>query len=587
MNKLLPLAGLAALWLPAQSETVTALQARAIAAQFLTHTTRQQAPSATAPLTLVHEARTAGGAADYYVFGRGTDGGFVIVSGDDRALPVLGYSDRGAFVADSLPDNVRWWLEQYRHQMQTLRMHPEAARTPRTVATSVAPLMSTRWKQDAPYNEEIPKTRFSLGSRRPLVGCVALAMAQMMRVHSWPTTGQGSHSYRHATTYQGQAVETTYSADFGATTYLWSAMRDSYSSDATATPVATLCYHCGVAVDMEYGVEASGAQIYDAAVALKTYFGYDKGLDLYLRDFYDTDEWDDMLRADLDRGLPIIYGGSTQETAYAPPSGHCFVVDGYDSEGKFHINWGWGGNYDGYFTTGLLDSGRSNCDFSNWQQAILGARPDRDGTSTSQSRPLTGYMIGFDMSVAQAPVGGEAAFTMQGVTFLGEGDFSTPWWGIEILSEDERTIVDAQYIVNAEGTVVGATYSADDAAALTVPAGIAEGTYHIRAVYSLDQDQTRPYFKRPAGKASYVKMVVADGVAQFEPGDIDTPIPPVLPTGDINGDGTVDVIDANIAISIMLGKAHADDYPGDANVDGQGGIDVSDINLIINIILNK
>ena len=586
MKKLLPIVVLAATIGPqAQSATVTEQQARAIATQFVNTPTRHMPATSNATLALAHQALSPRGEVDYYVFDRGEQAGFVVVSGDDRTMPVLAYSDQGDFNPSAMPDDVRWWMAQYQRQLQVLREHPEAARKPQKVATSVAPLMTSTWKQSAPYNEEIPSSRFSLGTRKPMVGCVALAMAQVMRKHQWPTMGEGANSYKWLCTNGNETAttETTYSANFGTTTYQWASMRDSYSSSATATAVATLCYHCGVAVNMQYGVQASGAQIYDAATALKKFFRYDKGLDLYLRDFYPADEWDDMLRADLDQALPIIYGGSTQETEYAPPSGHCFVIDGYDTNGMFHINWGWGGDYDGYFATSLLDSGRSNCNFTNWQQAILGARPDRDGTSTDVARPLTGYMIGFDMTVQQAAAGSDAPFVMEGVTFLGQGDFTSPWWGIQILTEDESTVVDAQYIVDATGTEIGATYSADDEAALTVPAGLAEGTYHIRAVYSLDQDATRPYFVRPASKPSYIKMEVRGGVAYFSPGDTDEPGTAII--GDVNSDGNVDVADINAIVNIMLGTAQASDYPGRADVNNDNKVDVADINTIVNLML--
>lgn len=570
---------------------VTLQQAMTEAQQFVQLNGKHSLPgTAAARLQLAHQALSPAGRVDYYVFNHGTDGGFVIISGDSQTMPVLAYSDQGAFDPNDMPDNVRWWMQQYQAQMQYLREHPSAARQTLSIATSVTPLTTSMWKQSAPYNEEIPSSRFALGTKRPMVGCVALAMAQMMRVHQWPTQGEGSHSYKWRCT-DGNATatfENTYSANFGATTYQWTNMKDSYSSNASATAVATLCYHCGVSVNMEYGIQASGAQIYDAAVALKTYFRYDKGLDLYLRDFYADDDWDDMLRADLDEGLPIIYGGSTQETQYAPPSGHCFVLDGYDTEGKFHINWGWGGDYDGWFATSLLDSGRSGCDFSNWQQAILGARPDRNGSSTGSSRPLTGYMIDFSTPVTSAHAGNDVAVKMEGVTFLGEGDLSTPWWGVHILSEDESRVVDAQYFVNAEGIAIGATYSADDAAAFTVPSDIADGTYHVRAMYSLDQDQTCQYFVRPATGAKYIKMIVANGQAAFSDGGSEDPVTPDPIKGDVNGDGTVDVSDVNLVINMMLGKIVAsDELQVASDVNGDGRVDVSDVNFVINIMLGK
>lgn len=585
MKKLLLLAGVAIAVMTANAAPVSRQQAQNIAAQFAQNATMRMTSATT--LTLAHEAKGEAGLTDYYVFNRAGETGWVVVSGDDRAVPVIAYGDRGAWDNNDLPQSVEWWMQQYRQQMQVLREHPEAARTARDFASSVEPLMTTTWKQSAPYNEEIPSTRFSLGTRRPMVGCVALAMAQMMKAHNWPTTGEGSHSYTWATTYQGEAVNTNYSANFGATTYQWSSMKNSYGSSAAATAVATLCYHCGVAVDMEYGVEASGAQITAAAQALRDYFRYDKSLDLYLRDFYDPEVWDDMLRADLNEGLPIIYGGSTQATNYAAPTGHCFVLDGYDTTGKFHINWGWGGDYDGYFATGLLDSGRYNCDFSNWQQAILGARPDRDGTSTAVERPLMGYMIDFSTAVTQATVGSDVAVAMDGVTFLGDGAITTSWWGVNILSEDESSVVDAQYFVNADGIVTGGTYSADDGAAFTVPATIADGTYHVRAMYSLDEDQTCHYFVRPETGSKYIKMVVTSGIAYFSEGGSDNPITPdpEYQKGDVNGDGRVDVTDINIIVAILLGQDDSANYDGRANVDGVGGIDISDINALIAVML--
>lgn len=575
----------AASLLAANASPVTVHQAQSIARQF-TSRPGIHLTAANATLELAQAPQSRDGVVDYYVFNRGTNAGWIIVSGDDRSIPVLGYSERGTWDTESLPDNARWWMEQYRQQMQYLRTHPDAARSPSTLSTSVEPLTTTTWKQSAPYNQEIPTSRFSLGTRRPLVGCVALAMAQVMKVHNWPTTGQGSHSYSWLCTNgsENATSTTTYSANFGATTYQWSSMKNSYGSSADATAVATLCYHCGVAVNMQYGVQASGAQIYDAAMALKTYFRYDKGLDLYLADFYNRDDWDALLRADLDQGLAIVYGGSTA-TGY----GHCFVFDGYDTSGNFHINWGWGGNYDGWFVSSALNSGQG--DYSTWQQAVLGIKPDQSGTSTGSSRPLTGYLLNFNATVASAAVGSSATLNIEGVTFLGEGPLSTTNWGVQILSADERTVIDTQWDIvqadAADGLEIGGTYSADDEAAMTVPSGIAEGTYHVRAIYTLDRGTTIARFQRPPVRSSYIKMVVSGGMAYFSEGDLDDPVTPEPVRGDVNGDGEVDVADVNAVVNILLGKVEAGSLAGNADLNGDGEIDVSDINAIVNIILGK
>lgn len=568
--------------------SVTEQQAQVMAQQFMQRSSTLKA--APAAMRLAHAPKADDGKALFYVFNRGTNDGFVIIAGDNNATPILAYSDRGTFDAGTMPENVAWWLQQYEQEMEYLSNHPEAARSARKLNAAVEPLLTTTWKQSKPYNEEIPTARFSRGTQRPIVGCVALAMAQVMKKHNWPTTGTGSYSYQWTATneYNESATSpTTYQANFGATTYQWSSMKDSYSESASnATAVATLCYHCGVAVKMQYGVGASGAQIFDVVNALRTYFRYDKGLDLYLKDFYDSEQWDDMLRADLDAGQPIIYGGSTEATQYVAPTGHCFVFDGYDADGKFHINWGWGGQYNGYFATSLLDSGRSNANFSNWQQAVLGIKPDYDGTSTGTTRELTGYLIGFSTTATQAARGADVPLIMDGATFLGDGTMEHSWWGYEILTADEKQVVDAMYIVNADGIEIGATYSADEEATITVPANIADGTYHIRAMYSLDEGNTMKRFERPAAKPSYFKMVVSSGVAYFSDGDMDDP-QPAIEAGDLNGDNTIDIDDVNMLIGIILGKVNEDDCKTTPNLNGESGIDVDDVNMLISIILAK
>lgn len=511
------------------ADNVTEQQAMGIARQFIQRNNLRKMPGNTPEkLQLAMKAANAKGVADYYVFNLGTGNGFVIVGGDDRAQPVWAYSNEGTFHAGNMPENVAWWLAEYQRQLQFLRQHPEAARQPRKLSSSVEPLMTTRWKQSAPYNEEIPSIRFALGTYKPVVGCVALAMAQMMKAHNWPTTGEGSHSYSWQP--QGAQRATTFSADFGNTTYQWASMKDSYTSSQTATAAATLCYHAGVAVDMQYNTAdngGSGAQIYDAMKALRNYFRYDKGLDLYLRDFYPLDTWEQMLRDDLDQGNPIIYGGSTTNMY-----GHCFVFDGYDTDGKFHINWGWGGDYDGWFVSSILDSGRTNADFSSWQQAILGAKPDYDGTSSGTLRPLTGYLIDFATTQSQVAVGGSVGLVIEGITFLGEGSLDMNYCGVELLTEDETTVIKDEWQADCSEMNVGETYAIDETAALVIPADIAEGTYHLYAVYSLDDAVTTVRYERPAAKAKYIKVEVKNGIAYFSDGDID----PVTPDPNPNPD---------------------------------------------------
>lgn len=282
------------------------------------------------------------GFTNLYIFN--ANPGFVVMAADDRVEPILGYSLEGQFVAEGMPDNVRWWLQGYEDGIQwsidnDISASSETARQwqdlergvkgPRTEVV-VGPLIQTTWHQNAPFNNLCPG-----GS---VTGCVATAMAQVMRYWSYPSRGIGSFEY-HYDPYGA------ISADFGATDYDWDNMLYSYGSGSTQaqkTAVAKLMYHCGVVVEMKYGTSASGSNISKSAFGMATYFNYNTHY--CQKKDYDESDWIEMLKADLDDSMPILYGGS------GDPGGHAFVCDGYDSEDRFHFNWGWGSIGSAYYT---------------------------------------------------------------------------------------------------------------------------------------------------------------------------------------------------------------------------------------------
>lgn len=319
----------------------------------------------------------------FRVFNAG-DRGFVIVAGDDLVLPIMAYSTEAPFPTGQLRYDVQDWLHGYETQVvAAIQANGQAAPAveaawqaiwadgldPRRDMDAVQPLVSTKWDQAPHVNALCPG-----GS---VTGCVATAMAQVMKYHNHPAQGAGFHSY-NAGNYG------TLSANFGATTYNWGAMPNVVNSANNA--VATLMYHCGVSVEMEYSPEVSGAWVISdwtttencSEYALKTYFGYDPGLVGRLRDNYADAQWTSMLRAELDASRPIIYAG------FGSGGGHCFVLDGYDNNGLFHVNWGWGGQADGYFAISNLDptsigTGGGTGGFNSNQQAIFGVKPAGGG----------------------------------------------------------------------------------------------------------------------------------------------------------------------------------------------------------------
>lgn len=343
----------------------------------------------------------------FYIFA-GSDGkGFVIVSADDCVLPILGYSTSGTFVTEGMPSNVKGWLDDYERQILHYRnLGPGRLQSVRDEGcrvwmdllegnyndppqnTAVSPLLSTTWNQTQYYNNLCPNNSY-LGERT-VTGCVATAMAQVMKYWNHPATGHGSHSYSHS--YYG-----TLSANFGSTTYAWTSMPSQLTSSSTTaqrTAVATLMYHVGVAMEMNYDVAdngGSGALAYSngdpfepsAENALRTYFKYKSSLRQVSIDDYSNADWSALLMSELNASRPILYSGRDST------GGHCFVYDGYDNGGQFHINWGWGGWCDGYYAIGSLNpssggtGGNASSTFNLKNVAVIGIEPNSSFGSTT------------------------------------------------------------------------------------------------------------------------------------------------------------------------------------------------------------
>ena len=323
-----------------------------------------------------------------YVFNTSaTDGGFVIVSADDRTRAILGYTDNGHFDADNIPDNLRFWLRMYASEIASLSGNPAAnlkaaaanfsATAAYTTYPTVAPLLGqTAWGQGTPFNNLCP----TKDGERCVTGCVATAAAQIMYHHKHPAKGTGSHSY--------EWNRQTLSADFANTTFDWANMLPSYKgnySDTQATAVATLMATIGISCDMNYGQNSSGAVTAAMLSSLHTYFGYDAAIRALPKDYMDETEMLTLIGQDLQANRPILVNGRTTKD-----EGHAFVLDGMQSNGYVHINWGWDGYSDGYFPISALDpsyqgtgGAASGQGFTEQVTAYIGIQPDRGGASVS------------------------------------------------------------------------------------------------------------------------------------------------------------------------------------------------------------
>lgn len=316
----------------------------------------------------------------FYVFNAEGNGGYVIVSGDDRTTEILGYSKTGNLDMNQLPENLKWWLDGYNRQIKALGNSVKPAQKSKTrVADSweaITPLIKTKWNQHEPFNLMCPdKSGKVLGdggfdvNNICVTGCVATAMAQIMYYYNYPQNCPAIDEY---TTGKGWTMNA-----LPATNFKWAQMKKTYKGDETdesAEAVAELFRYCGQAVSMDYGLGGSEAGVspYDMAEV----FGYSKNAKLLSRSMYSSSDWESMVYKDLSENHPVLYGGASMS------GGHQFIVDGYDGSGLYHMNWGWGGMSDGYYVLSLANpdelgagGGTSKDGYSMDQHAMFGLKP--------------------------------------------------------------------------------------------------------------------------------------------------------------------------------------------------------------------
>ena len=307
---------------------------------------------------------SAAGDADYFVFNVPGDGGFVIVSGDDRVRPVLGYSHTGSFDPDNLPENLRGMLAFYQEQItwaedNAVEASPaisaewsqyQSGTALRAAGEKVLP--TANWDQHSPYNLQTPTVR----GRHTLTGCVATATAIVMMYHKWPETAvtKGVSSFDpindtdfkpESSAFDQKSYKITYAP------YDWKSMETIDGPEsAGAQAVSALMWNIGANVGMSYGLTFSGANSPYALSKMIDVFGYSNNIRYKKKAYYYWAEWYDMLRAEIDANRPVLYDGRTIEN-----EGHAFVCDGYADDDYFHINWGWGGSNNGFFTLTAFD----------------------------------------------------------------------------------------------------------------------------------------------------------------------------------------------------------------------------------------
>lgn len=354
-----------------------------------------KAPASQSMMVIKTFSSSSGTPALYLFEGESAD--WMVVSANDIATPLLGYGEVAPAGSD-IPPQMEWWLNQYAAQIawaDSVSLLPEnmkisfrsengANKAPtRSDKEPIAMLMNTKWNQDNPYNKLCPK----IGFKRTPTGCVATALAQIMKYHQYPESGNG---IGHATVGDSsEQLEMDLNIPLR-----WDAMKNVYSGTSYTTDqanaVAELMVSVGYASGMNYNLEGSGAYDYKACNALIENFSYANSTWLYMRDYYTLDEWEDMLYEELAANRPVYYSGR------AADGGHAFVCDGYSGNGYFNFNWGWGGLYNGKFKIDALNPegqgiGGFEGGYNTEQIAIMGIQPPTEEAASHPAPRLSCY----------------------------------------------------------------------------------------------------------------------------------------------------------------------------------------------------
>lgn len=362
---------------------------------------------------LVHTTLTTDGEPAAYVFN--ADRGYMVLSADDIAYPVLGYSPDGYTDPDNMPDALKWWLEEYSRQIAYAKSKGISAsmqtRSTRADRQAIEPMIKTHWDQGEPYNRFCP----IVGGMRGYTGCVATAMAQIAYYWKYPAIGQGKISYNDD---EGCGKRLTW--DFSQYPFEWDKMIPEYIegryTDEQADAVSVLMRSIGASVKMSYAEDSSGALSLYTRQGWVKYLGYDPNIEYVLRSTVSPSQWDQMIYDNLLNVGPVLYGGGSMLGG-----GHSFIVDGYDGHGYYHFNWGWSQMSDGYFSLDALNpsslgtGGGAGGGYNFTQDGVFGIQPPTGKPAVE--KPVSIFQMG--------TLSGEIDGSVLSLTLIDEG---SPMW---------------------------------------------------------------------------------------------------------------------------------------------------------------
>ena len=554
------------------AKSITPDQARAIAQQQLVKSTKLTASNA--KMKLSYSAMNMKGQADFYVFNTEGNNGYVIVAGDDATDPVLAYSNYGSFDLNQAPEPVKIMFERYQLSLESRRNNSDVTvNTPklRMNPDGVAPLFlneygeGPHWHQFAPYNEYFPV----YNGEHCYAGCVPIAFAHIMKGLRYPSYGNGSNTFHYMLGDQ----ERTATANFNHT-YKYSNMRNAYQGYTSGwQDVAQMVFDIAVAFQAKFSTSSTNVSYDQIIKGMVAYFNYNPNVQFLQKANYADATWREMVYTELDEGRPVLYFGyrtvlnDGTENAHV---GHAFVMDGYDSEGRVRIIWGFQPEeYNSWFSFDLL-SPRIYGDtpyehdeykegFNADQYAIMGIRPSQEGenggvvvtgtTYLQDIMPANDVRGSFEVKALSGPWQGTIRWAL--ATKGNDGKYS-------VATTAYTTQVDLQENETATIDISGSYY-------------LTEGTQYYVVVWS-------PYFPN-----NYDWNWFFNDPIPFTVGDWVTPPDPQFILGDVNGDTEVNISDVTALINLLL--SHGEYNPaGDMNEDGE--LTITDVTKLINFILS-
>ena len=577
MKKLLLLLSVLALFSQGiEAKSITPAQAQEIAKQQFASPTRLNASNV--KMTLGYQAMNLKGQTDYYVFNRDGGQGFVIVSGDDVVSPVLAYSDKGSFDYNKAPEYLQYLLDEYQNTLEYLRKNPQAQETPslRYNPDGVYPMFmniygeSAHWDQFSPYNYYYP----SVNGETCLAGCVPICWAHIMKGMKYPEYGNGSNTYN----YELGGTMKTATADFDHK-YYYSSMRNAYASPSGTgwRDCAQMIFDIAVAFNTKFSTESSNAAYHHVMKAIVAYFDYSPDIQFTQKASYSEQNWRDMMYNELDNGRPIFYFGyrtTLNDGTTGAHVGHAFAIDGYDSQGRVRVTWGFQQEeYNSYFSFDLLspriygNNPYAHDDYAEGfnadQGAIIGIAPDttdRGGIVVKNVELVADTMPANDVRATinvQALSGKYAGSLRYGIVSKTVSNNKVTYSTVYSFTTD----VDLADTEIANISLNGA-----------YPYLTNGQTYYI-VVWS-------PFFPN-----NYDWMWFLNEPEPFVVGDWVTPPDPQFILGDVNNDGVVNITDVTTLINYAMSETgDINMLAADMNEDGE--INITDITLLISYVMS-